>query len=213
MSFYLTRAFSTQLLQYKQRCTDLESRLIRPTNEDLEYGSPLLLEGGRVGFSSVSTGPPPTLPQSQTPTALDLDDALWKLDQERVRNENLMTLNRDLRTELDETRKLNSALSSDLTKLSEDWDKLGRQMGEREAAWRAEEQAYSNYYASEHTKLLSLWKKVAGLKRDFAEVKGATGRDLGLLKNSLGRLANNVATGVVTATSSTPSPQQVRPKK
>lgn len=212
-----------QLLQYKQRCTDLESRLghtimLRP--EELQYGSPI--KDHHLDFPTPTGGPPhrssggggggvvfaPTQ-TPPTPTAMDLDDALWKLEQERVRNESLMQLNRDLRNELDETRKMNNALSTDLGKLSDDWDKLARQMGERENLWKAEEQAYSDYYASEHTKLLALWKKVAGLKRDFAEVKGATGRDLTQLKNSLGRVANNVATGVITATASTPSPQQV----
>jgi rootletin len=167
------------------------------------YGSPTSSPPGRVGFT-------PQTPQQAQVTAINLDDALWKLDQERVRNDSLLQLNRDLRSELDETRKLNSALSSDLTKLSDDWDKLARQLGDRESAWKAEEQAYSDYYANEHAKLLSLWKKVAGLKRDFGEIKNSTGRDLGELRNSLGRLANSVATGVVTATVNTLTPQQVR---
>ncbi|XP_021966224.1 rootletin isoform X2 [Folsomia candida] len=218
----LVARLQSKLLQYKQRCTDLESRLghtimLRP--EELQYGSPI--KDHHLDFPTPTGGPPhrssggggggvvfaPTQ-TPPTPTAMDLDDALWKLEQERVRNESLMQLNRDLRNELDETRKMNNALSTDLGKLSDDWDKLARQMGERENLWKAEEQAYSDYYASEHTKLLALWKKVAGLKRDFAEVKGATGRDLTQLKNSLGRVANNVATGVITATASTPSPQQ-----
>jgi rootletin len=179
--------------------------VVRP--EDLQYGSPMkdsMMDFGtptahRVGFA----------PSTSTPTAVDLDDALWKLEQERIRNENLIQLNRDLRNELDETRKLNSALSTDLQRLSDDWDKLARQMGDRENLWKAEEQAYSDYYANEHAKLLALWKKVAAMKRDFAEVKSVTARDLAMLKNNLARVANNVATGVITATVATPSPQQV----
>jgi len=229
--------WTPQLLQYKQRCTDLESKLGHPMSfsryEDLQFGSPLKeslpdypgssggglqassggasgvphmgMHSGRVGFAPSGGGGG----LATTPTVVDLDDAMWKLEQERIRNENLMQLNRDLRNELDETRKLNNALSTDLGKLSDDWEKLTRQMGERENLWKAEEQAYSDYYASEHAKLLALWKKVAGMKRDFAEVKSATGRDLAQLKNNLGRIANQVATGVITATVASPSPQQV----
>lgn len=43
---------------------------------------------------------------------MDLEDAIWKLEQERMRNDNLMQLNRELRNELEETRKLNGALTS-----------------------------------------------------------------------------------------------------
>lgn len=202
-------------MQYKQRCTDLETKLghtMMSRADELQFGSPMkesVLDFGtptahshgapRVGFA----------PTTSSPTVADLDDVMWRLEQERVRNESLMQLNRDLRNELDETRKLNNALSTDLQKLSDDWDKLTRQMAERENLWRAEEQAYSDYYAAEHAKLLNLWKKVAALKRDFSEVKTVTARDLTQLKNNLGSLASNVATGVISATASTPSPQQV----
>lgn len=176
--------------------------------EEMQYGSPMRESmpeyGGGIGQGPSRVGFAPT-----TPTVVDLDDAMWKLEQERVRNENLIQLNRDLRSELDETRKMNNALSNDLQKLSDDWEKLSRQMSDRENLWRAEEQAYSDYYASEHNKLLALWKKVAAMKRDFAEVKSATGRDLAQLRNSFGRVANQVATGVITATSPGASPQQV----
>jgi hypothetical protein len=165
---------------------------------------------GRVGFAPGGGVGGGGGGSATTPTVVDLDDAMWKLEQERVRNENLMQLNRELRGELDETRKLNHALSTDLGKLSDDWEKLTGQMVERENLWKAEEQAYSDYYATEHAKLLALWKKVAGMKRDFAEVKSATGRDLAQLKNHLGRLANQIATGVITATVAAPSPQQVK---
>lgn len=144
--------------------------------------------------------------------AADLDEALWKLEQERVRNDNLMQHNRELRNELDETRKMNGALSSDLQKLSDDWEKLTRQMAERENLWRQEEQAYSDYYASEHSKLLALWKKVAATKRDFIELKSASERDMSQLKNSLARISNQITVGMLSTSVSTPSPKQVKEK-
>lgn len=97
----------------------------------------------------------------------------------------------------------------DLQKLSDDWEKLTRQMSERENLWRAEEQAYSEYYASEHSKLLALWKKVAATKRDFIELKSASERDMNQLKNSLARISNQITAGMLSTTVSTPSPQQV----
>ena len=140
----------------------------------------------------------------------DIDDVRWKLDQERARSENLIQLNRELRNELEETRKMNSALSQDLQQLSNDWEKLTKQMSERENLWKAEEQAYTDFYASEHTKLLTLWKKVASAKRDFAELKSSTGRDLAQLKNSIGRISNQISSAVLTAAVTAPTPHKVR---
>lgn len=174
--------------------------------DDLRFGSPVLREAlPDYGSGRGATGAYASAPSG----AADLDDAIWKLEQERIRNDNLMQLNRDLRNELDETRKLNGALSSDLQKLSDDWEKLTRQMNERENLWRAEEQAYSDYYASEHSKLLALWKKVAATKRDFVELKSASERDMSQLKNSLARISNQITAGMLSTSVSTPSPQQV----
>jgi rootletin len=174
----------------------LESKLGQNPGQELYYGSPT--GGGGADFGSRSVGPPN-----------DLDDALWRLEQEKVRNDSLMHLNRNLRSELDETRNINEALSGDLQRLSDDWEKLTRQMTEREQMWKAEEQAYSDHYASEHSKLLSLWKKCAAAKRDFAEMKSSTGRDIAQLKNSLARMSNQISSGVITAVVASPSPQQV----
>ena len=184
-------------MQYRQRCTDLESKLGHSPGQELYYGSPT--GGGPSDFGSRGGGGPPN----------DLEDALWRLEQEKVRNDNLMHLNRNLRSELEETRSLNDALSGDLQRLSDDWDKLTRQMTEREHMWKAEEQAYSDHYASEHSKLLNLWKKVSSTKREFAEMKSSTGRDIAQLKNSLARMANQISSGVITAVVASPSPQQV----
>lgn len=164
------------------------------------YGSPGTSGLGPSEFGAkTSTGPP-----------ADLEDALWRLEQEKIRNDNLMQLNQDLRAELDDTRRTNESLSSDLQRLSDDWEKLTEQMAEKEKLWKAEEQAYSDYYTLEHTKLLNLWKKVAAAKRDFAEMKSSTGRDLAHLKNSVTRLSNQISSGVITALVAAPSPQQVR---
>jgi len=167
--------------------------------QDLYYGSPSGPMGPSEFGAKTASGPP-----------ADLEDALWRLDQEKIRNDNLMHLNRDLRAELDETRKVNESLSGDLQRLSDDWEKLTRQMTDREQLWKAEEQAYSDYYSLEHTKLLNLWKNVAAMKRDFAEMKSATGRDMAQQKNALTRMANQISSGVITAMVTAPSPQQVK---
>ena len=97
----------------------------------------------------------------------------------------------------------------DLQKLSDDWGKLTKQMSDRENLWKAEEQAYTDFYSSEHTKLLTLWKKVASAKRDFAELKSSTGRDLAQLKNSIGRISNQISSAVLTAAVTAPTPHKV----
>lgn len=171
----------------------METKLSQEPGQELLYGSPTGI-GPEIGRKGAST---------------DLEDALWRLEQERIRNDNLMQLNSTLRSELEDTRQVNDTLSADLQKLSDDWEKLTKQMGEKEQLWKAEEQAYCDFYASEHSRLLDLWKKVSAAKRDFAEMKSSTGRDMAQLKNIIGRLSNEISSCVLTAAVSAPTPQQV----
>lgn len=46
-------------------------------------------------------------------------------------------------------------------------------------------QAFNDYYTSEHSRLLTLWREVVSVKRHFSELQSSTERDLYRVKNDL----------------------------
>lgn len=72
-----------------------------------------------------------------------------------------------------------------MQKLSNDWDVLREELAVKEEEWKEEEQAFNEYYISEHNRLLNLWRDVVSVKRLFAEMKSTTERDLSKLRNEI----------------------------
>lgn len=81
----------------------------------------------------------------------------------------------------------------DLQKLSNDWDVLREELAIKEEEWMEEEQAFNEYYTSEHNRLLNLWRDVVSVKRLFAEVKSTTERDLLKMKSNITSTFNDVS--------------------
>lgn len=94
-------------------------------------------------------------------------------------------MNASLKDQLEEAHQTNEALTNDLQKLSNDWDALRDEMTIKEDEWKEEEQAFNDYYTSEHNRLLNLWRDVVSVKRLFSEMKNATKRDLSKLQNEI----------------------------
>lgn len=103
-------------------------------------------------------------------------------------------MNASLKEQLEEAHQTNEALTSDLQKLSSDWDALREEMTIKEEEWKEEEQAFNEYYTSEHNRLLNLWRDVVSVKRLFSEVKSATKRDLSKLQNEISMSSREMAT-------------------
>lgn len=103
-----------------------------------------------------------------------------------------MQLNSSLKDQLEDSHQTNEALTTDLQKLSNDWDILREELAIKEDEWKEEEQAFNEYYISEHNRLLNLWRDVVSVKRLFAEMKSATERDLSKLRNEITSSSNEM---------------------
>jgi rootletin len=192
----LVSRLQAKVLQYKQRCADLEAQM-------LDYPKP---------FDQPSSLKPSSLhlPTSPQGTALeqaqqhlrelreeritDLDTALRRLDEEKRRNEKLMQLNVTLREQLEESHNTNESLTGDLQKLTNDWEALREEMIIKEDEWKDEEQAFNDYYSTEHNRLLNLWRDVVSVKRLFMDIQSTTERDLNSLKSEVNSLGKEMMT-------------------
>lgn len=101
-------------------------------------------------------------------------------------------MNASLKDQLEESHQANETLTNDLQKLSNDWDVLREELAIKEEEWKEEEQAFNEYYTSEHNRLLNLWRDVVSVKRLFAEMKSATERDLSKLRNKIISSSNEI---------------------
>lgn len=110
------------------------------------------------------------------------------------RTDKLSQLNNLLREQLEESHTTNEALTADLQKLTNDFEGLREEMIIKEDEWKDEEQAFSDYYSTEHNRLLNLWKDVVSMKRLFIDVQTITGRDLNKLKSEISDFTRDVVT-------------------
>jgi rootletin len=94
-----------------------------------------------------------------------------------------------LREQLDQATSANQSLTSDIHKLTQDWQRAREELEVKEAEWRDEEQSFNEYFSAEHSRLLSLWRAVVAFRRQFGEMKSATERDLSHVKTDVGRVA------------------------
>lgn len=97
-----------------------------------------------------------------------------------------MRQNKTLRDQLEESHHTNEALTGDLQKLTNDWEEMREEMLIKEDEWKDEEQAFNDYYSTEHNRLLNLWRDVVSVKRMFMDVQSTTEKDLGKLKSDIG---------------------------
>lgn len=62
----------------------------------------------------------------------------------------------------------------------------------KEDEWKDEEQAFNDYYNTEHNRLLNLWKDVVSMKRLFIDVQTITDRDLSKLKSEISEFTRDL---------------------
>lgn len=103
-------------------------------------------------------------------------------------------MNNTLREQLEESHNTNEALTADLQKLTNDWEALREEMIIKEDEWKDEEQAFNDYYSTEHNRLLNLWRDVVSVKRLFIDVQTSTERDLGRLKSEVNEYGRDLVT-------------------
>uniref|UniRef100_A0A2A4K970 Rootletin-like coiled-coil domain-containing protein n=1 Tax=Heliothis virescens TaxID=7102 RepID=A0A2A4K970_HELVI len=185
----LVSRLQSKVLQYKQRCSELETQMLETTPRSEPSASSTFRAPPPVK-TSMALPPPPSASTCASAAVSaadarinDLETALRRLDEEKRKCEKLVQQNNLLRDQLEESHQLNEALTSDLQKLTNDWEALRDEMAIKEDEWKDEEQAFNDYYSNEHHRLLSLWREVVAVKRHFAELQTNTERDLYRVKN------------------------------
>ncbi|KAL0100440.1 hypothetical protein PUN28_019642 [Cardiocondyla obscurior] len=176
----LVSRLQAKVLQYKQRCSELENQMTETIPCDSTKPT-----GATVSSTTVLEAAHQTLRDIREEQIQDMDTALKKLGDERRKCEELLQLNASLKDQLEESHQTNEALTNDLQKLSNDWDILREELAIKEDEWKEEEQAFNEYYISEHNRLLNLWRDVVSVKRLFAEMKSTTERDLSKIRNEI----------------------------
>ena len=71
---------------------------------------------------------------------MDIETALVKLEEEQQRSSSLSHVNTMLREQLDQATAANQQLTSDIHKLTADWQRAREELESKEAEWREEEQ-------------------------------------------------------------------------
>ncbi|CAH2040824.1 unnamed protein product, partial [Iphiclides podalirius] len=178
----LVSRLQAKVLQYKQRCAELENQMLESTpRSDPSYRQP---SKTCIALPAPAALPTPSSSEYQMDERInDLETALRRLDEEKRKCEKLLSQNNLLRDQLEESHQLNEALTNDLQKLTNDWEALRDEMAIKEDEWKDEEQAFNDYYSSEHNRLLSLWREVVAVKRFFSDLQTSTERDLYKVKN------------------------------
>nr|XP_032516165.1 rootletin [Danaus plexippus plexippus] len=176
----LVSRLQAKVLQYKQRCAELESQMLETPRSDPQasYRSAIALPAGPV--------------ERKEERIADLDTALRKIEEEKHKCEKLVSQNNLLREQLEESHQLNEALTNDLQKLTNDWETLRDEMAIKEDEWKDEEQAFNDYYSSEHNRLLNLWREVVSVKRFFSETQSNTERELFKVKSDIDSAAREL---------------------
>lgn len=105
-----------------------------------------------------------------------------------------MQLNSSLREQLEESHHTNEALTVDLQKLTNDWEAMREEMILKEEEWKDEEQAFNDYYSTEHNRLLNLWRDVVSVKRLFIDIQANTERDMNKLKSDISTASREMMT-------------------
>ncbi|XP_021713036.1 rootletin isoform X3 [Aedes aegypti] len=201
----LVSRLQAKVLQYKQRCSELEqtptsstcpSYNVRDHSPGRHHAAP------SAGPICSSVGAPMSLPpcpvarersrsrsRSQSPCRKyadgSHDEVRHQLDEERRRCEKLLVENSCLRQQLEESHRTNEALTNDLQKLTADWESLNKELLNKEDEWKEEEQAFNDYYNNEHTRLLKMWREVVNVKRMFKEMVSTTKVEMGRMQLEL----------------------------
>ncbi|XP_053390044.1 rootletin-like [Mercenaria mercenaria] len=99
-----------------------------------------------------------------------------------------------LREQLDQATAANLSLTSDIHKLTADWQKVREELDIKENQWREEEQSFNDYFSAEHGRLRSLWRAIVAFRRNYSELKTATERDLSHVRQDVTKAARSMHT-------------------
>ncbi|BHF80785.1 hypothetical protein SprV_0702391300 [Sparganum proliferum] len=122
----------------------------------------------------------------------ELENMAATLEQERAKSAELARINEALQDQLEEAAIANQGLSRDVAQLTQAWRTATQQLERREVEWHTEEVAFNDYFASEHNRLLALWREVVALRRQFTELRHQTSRDFTQINSEIMRFSHGM---------------------
>ncbi|GFU39865.1 rootletin, partial [Nephila pilipes] len=108
------------------------------------------------------------------------------------RCQGLSQINTLLHEQLEIATEVNQTLTSDVQRLTKEWQQARSQLLAKESEWKEEEQYFSLYYTKESNVLLSLWRQVLNFRHDFANLRSHTERELSSFKGCICNSIQNV---------------------
>uniref|UniRef100_A0A8C4NAU4 Rootletin-like coiled-coil domain-containing protein n=1 Tax=Eptatretus burgeri TaxID=7764 RepID=A0A8C4NAU4_EPTBU len=159
----LVQRLQGKVLQYKNRCGELEQQLLERATE--------------------------TQDAAQDEINSEEEELMAQLEEEKQRSLGLQHVNTLLREHLDRAGLVNEALTEELQELSSGWSETRKELDQQHAEWRKGEKSFNSYLSKEKEHLMMLWRNVISFHHGFNDMKSATERDLSDLRLELGRLA------------------------
>ncbi|XP_059612125.1 rootletin isoform X1 [Phlebotomus argentipes] len=195
----LVGRLQSKVMQYKQRCSDLEGQVhetlppvpsysSRSTHQPTSMAAiPLPPPAGHSATSAPLSLPCPVPCDQPSPPMHSYhhengEELSRRFEEEHLRCEQLLAQNNLLRQQLEESHRTNEMLTTDLQKLTTDWEALRDDMLAKEGEWKEEEQAFNDYYNNEHTRLLRMWREVVAVKRNFKDMQTSMKTDLNKMR-------------------------------
>lgn len=113
-------------------------------------------------------------------------------------------MNSILREQLEVSTNANQVLTSDIHRLTREWQKTRQELDEKENQWRDEEQSFNEYFTKEHHQLLTLWHHVMQFRQDFSELRTTTERDISSFRSHLRQTTHNATNACFTLYANAP---------
>lgn len=185
----LVQKLQAKVLQFKNRCSELEDQLrqlrlephkttfkLMTTQENYESETDRTSRAQRRSFDQLDTG------------GLDLDATVIQLEGEQNRVEHLTHINELLREQLDKATAANQSAMADLHKLVHIRDELLA----KEEEWNKEAQEFNEYYAHTHNHLIELWQLICTFRQQFNDMKMSSEHELSHLASEFHTDTQNI---------------------
>ncbi|KAL5103761.1 Rootletin [Taenia crassiceps] len=186
----LIQTLQGQLTQYKRKNTDLEMEV-----EDLKLEvqkNAKKLQSKEMEHDSRLDARESMAKMREESLIAELENLTSTLEAERNKSAEFSRANEVLQDQLEEATVANQGLSRDVAQLTQAWRQATQQLEKREADWQNEETAFNEYFATEHNRLLALWREVVGLRRAFDELRHQTARDFTQMNSEIMRMGQSL---------------------
>ncbi|CAF4135726.1 unnamed protein product, partial [Rotaria sp. Silwood2] len=178
----LVQKLQQKVLQYKNRCTELEL-LIEQHKNDMD----------RIRLTSASNATSSLIFESRITQHNDEENiATITLEEEKHKSANLVQLNTMLREQLDQAHLTNQQLSEELRRTTTELQKLREDFTQKAHDWKQEERVFNQFCNKEHNHMYELWRDIVTFRKQFIELKGTTERDLMRVRNDLAQTGRSL---------------------